>query len=107
MRNVLAFLAAATLTVVGVGWYLGWYRVSDAPADQGRRNINIEFNTTKIREDLSKGGQKVQQILDNKRKERAGDKAEGAQEAAGVYFRLLSLDAHGTPLDDVVEVAHR
>lgn len=33
-------------------------------------------------------------------------RAEGAIESAGVSFRLLSLDANGTPLDDVVEVAN-
>jgi hypothetical protein len=33
-------------------------------------------------------------------------RAEGAADLAGVSFRLLSLDANGTPLDDAVEVAH-
>jgi len=64
MRNLLAFLAAATLTVVGVGWYLGWYRVSSAPGDAGRRSINIELNTTKIDADLRKGENKIHQALE-------------------------------------------
>ena len=71
MRNLLAFVAAAALTVVGVGWYLGWFQT-----------VNIELNTTKIREDLNKGEQKVQQLLDNRRKDRAASKPEGGQESS-------------------------
>ena len=71
MRNLLAFFAAVTLTVVGVGWYLGWFQT-----------VNIELNTTKIREDLNKGEQKVQQLLDNRRKDRAASKPEGGQESS-------------------------
>src|SRR5438105_3316331 len=71
MRNLLAFFAAAALTVVGVGWYLGWFRT-----------VKIELNTTKIREDLNKGGQKVHQLLENRRKERAEGKTDGGQETS-------------------------
>ncbi|MBI1913746.1 MAG: hypothetical protein HYS12_03185 [Planctomycetes bacterium] len=71
MRNLLAFFAAAALTVVGVGWYLGWFRT-----------VNIELNTTKIREDLNKGGQKVHQLLENRRKDRAEGKTDGGQESS-------------------------
>ena len=82
MRNALAFLAAATLTVLGVGWYLGWYRVSDAPADEGKRKVNIEFNTTRIGDDLHKGGQKVRQLIENRRKGRAEGSSTGSAEAS-------------------------
>ena len=71
MRNLLAFCAAAALTVVGVGWYLGWFRT-----------VNVELNTTKIREDLNKERQKVQQLLENRRKDRAERKPEGSQESS-------------------------
>jgi hypothetical protein len=82
MRNALAFLAAATLTVLGVGWYLGWYRVSDAPADEGKRKVNIEFNTTRIGDDLHKGGHKVRQLIEDSRKGRAEGKPDGGAEAS-------------------------
>ena len=71
MRNLLAFVAAAALTVVGVGWYLSWFRT-----------INIELNTTKIREDLNKGEQKVHQLLEHRRKDRAEGTTEGGQESS-------------------------
>ena len=72
MRNLLAFFAAVTLTVVGVGWYLGWFRT-----------VKVELNTTKIREDLHKGGENVQHLLE-KRKDRAESKHEGSQESSEV-----------------------
>jgi len=71
MRNLLAFLAAATLTILGVGWYLGWFRT-----------VNIELNTTKIKEDLNKGSQKVQQLLERNRKERAEGQTPGSEKAS-------------------------
>ena len=71
MRNLLAFFAAVTLTLVGIGWYLGWFQT-----------VKVELNTTKIREDLNKGGQKVQQLLENRRKDRAASKSEGSQESS-------------------------
>ena len=67
MRNMLALLAAATLTVVGIGWYLGWYRVSSAPAEEGKRRVNIEFDTTRINADLHKGGARLHDVLPTKR----------------------------------------
>ena len=52
MRNLLAFTAAVVLTVAGLGWYLGWYRVNSAPSANGHRNVNIDLNTDKITEDI-------------------------------------------------------
>lgn len=64
MRNLLAFLSAAALTLVGVGWYLNWFQVHTTPGDPGRRNVNIELDTNKIGDDLSKGGQKLKGALE-------------------------------------------
>ncbi len=80
MRNVLAFVAALVLTVVGVGWYLGWYRVSSPPSGEGRHNVNFEFNTIKIEEDLNRGGEKVQKLIERARKDRGAGQPAGAQE---------------------------
>jgi hypothetical protein len=55
MRNILALLAAGLLVFVGLGWYLGWYRVQSTPTNDGHRQINIDLNTKKIATDVSKG----------------------------------------------------
>lgn len=59
MRNLLAFTAAAVLTVAGLGWYLGWYRIHTAQATDGHRNVNIDINTDKITDDIHRAEQKI------------------------------------------------
>jgi hypothetical protein len=76
MRNLLAFLAAMTLTLAGVGWYLDWYRVRSTPVDGGQKSVTVDINTKKISEDLLKAEQKIQQRLADKVK---GDGEGGAE----------------------------
>jgi hypothetical protein len=72
MRNMLALFAAALLTVVGVGWYLGWYKVSNQPASvPGQHSVQIDFDTHKIGADIEKGERKIQQIMESKAKDEA------------------------------------
>jgi hypothetical protein len=68
MRNLLAFLAAATLTVIGVGWYLDWFNLHSVPAEAGHRRLSIDVNTTKIGEDLHEAEKKVEHKLTEKNK---------------------------------------
>jgi hypothetical protein len=63
MRNLLALLAAALLLFVGLGWYLGWYRIGTTPGTEGHRQINIDLNTKKITEDVNKGVSKSKETL--------------------------------------------
>jgi hypothetical protein len=72
MRNMLALFGAALLTVVGVGWYLGWYKVRSQPASvPGQHSVNININTDKISKDLQNSEQKLQNLLENKGSEHA------------------------------------
>jgi hypothetical protein len=68
MRNLLAFLAAALLAFVGLGWYLGWYSFQRVPATAGHQGFNVDINGPKIRRDIAKGVQegeeKLQGVLD-------------------------------------------
>jgi hypothetical protein len=77
MRNLLAFVAAATLTVAGLGWYLDWYRIRSQPAPTGQRSLTIDINTSKIGADIHKGEQGLQKMLENKDKEKDKDSAKG------------------------------
>lgn len=71
MRNLLALLATVCLTVAIAGWYLNWYHITTAPADNGHNKLNIDFNTSKIAEDTQKGVQSgaawVNNLLDSAR----------------------------------------
>jgi hypothetical protein len=74
MRNLLAFTAAAALTIAGLGWYLGWYKIHATPATNGHRNVNIDIDTAKIGDDI---GRAEKRILDH-----AGEHAQQAKDKA-------------------------
>jgi hypothetical protein len=78
MRNLLAFLAAATITVLLVGWHLDWFTVRKVSAPEGKSRLDIEFNTGKIGDDLHKGGERLRDAIERARKE----KSAGGQEPA-------------------------
>jgi hypothetical protein len=74
MRNLLALVAALLLIFAGLGWYLDWFNVKQHPSEPGHNNVSIDINTRKIGQDLHKGGQKLEQILDNaKEKDKVPD----------------------------------
>lgn len=63
MRNLLALAAAATLAFLGIGWFLGWYKIQSTTGSDGHRQINIDLNTNKIKQDVNKGKDKLRDIL--------------------------------------------
>jgi hypothetical protein len=80
MRNLLAFLAAAVIGFLGLGWYLDWYKVSSVPSGTpGHQSYNIELDRTKITEDvekgLEKGEAKVEGVLNKNRSEASSPSA--------------------------------
>ena len=75
MRNLLALLAAGVLVFAGLGWYLGWYKISNTPAADGHRQISIDLNTPKIKEDLSKGESKLHDALAGEKDKSPAQKA--------------------------------
>ena len=59
MRSLLTLVGAAVVTFAVVGWFLGWYKVRTTPGPDGHREVQIDFNGPKIKEDLNKGEQKI------------------------------------------------
>jgi hypothetical protein len=68
MRNLLAFLAAVTLTVVIAGWYLNWYSIHSMPASDGHHKLSIDINTVKVGADVQKGSTSFWNFLEKARK---------------------------------------
>jgi len=66
MRNLLAMLGAAVVTVLAVGWYLDWFKVHKGEAQDGKQHYSVEVNTPKIGEDLHKGTEKLHGAIDRK-----------------------------------------
>ncbi len=82
MKNLLAFLAAAVLVFVGVGWYLDWFHIRPAPAATGHQTYSIDLDTNKIQADVQQGGEKVVDAIEKARKEAEARKAEADKNAA-------------------------
>lgn len=61
MRNLLALLSFLVLSFAAVGWYLDWYQVRSETSTNGHSNVNIDFNAAKIRTDVQKGLQKLEE----------------------------------------------
>jgi hypothetical protein len=59
MKRFLIALALLVAIVLGLGFYLGWFRVSADRTDQ-KTNIKITIDQDKIREDEEKAKEKVQ-----------------------------------------------
>jgi len=68
MRNLLALLAIALITLVALGWYLDWYKITSTPGTGGHRQVNIDLNTSKIGQDVEKGEEKIHKLLEKKSK---------------------------------------
>ncbi len=80
MRNLLAFSMALLLTLAGVGWYLDWFRIQTTAGSDGHSHVNLDVNTVKAYQDVSKAATKGAELLDKKAKE-ATDTAEADKKA--------------------------
>jgi len=69
MRNLLAFFAAAVITLAAVGWYRDWFQIQSQSKAPGSRSVEININTRKIDEDLKKGEQKIIEKTEQKLRE--------------------------------------
>jgi hypothetical protein len=54
MRSLLTLVGAAVVTFAVVGYFLGWYKVRTTPGPDGHREVTIDVNGPKIKEDLKK-----------------------------------------------------
>jgi hypothetical protein len=95
MRNLLALAAAAVLTFVVVGWYLGWYKFQSTPEPDGHRQVTIDLNSKKIGEDLKKGEAKLHGVLDKGQKPPTAPPPVTAQ-GLPVPPEVLKEEANGT-----------
>ena len=73
MKNALAFLGAALVAFLIVGWYLGWYQVSRVPSGEGNQAVHLDINADKITSDVKKGVEKGGEIVEQIRDKTKGD----------------------------------
>jgi hypothetical protein len=63
MRNLLALTALVLLVFLGLGWYLGWYKIQSTSTADGHRHIQIDVDANKVKTDVNKGETKLHDIL--------------------------------------------
>lgn len=65
MRNLLALVGAATITFVGMGWYLDWYKIARKPSpNPGVQRLEIDVNPQKIGNDVKQGIQRGGEMIE-------------------------------------------
>jgi hypothetical protein len=64
MRNFLAFLGAAIVAFLGVGYYLGWYKIDREPSTPGHSRLQVDIDQDKIGKDVKNGADKVKSAID-------------------------------------------
>lgn len=89
MKNLLALLGGLFLVLAAVGWYQGWYSIDQVPAEGGTTTLNISIDTGKIREDISKGKDKIGGLL---------NKAPGSGQEEAEVFNPENLMGPPEPL---------
>ncbi|HMP02296.1 MAG TPA: hypothetical protein PKD86_10155 [Gemmatales bacterium] len=64
MRNLvfLAFLALVVFLITG--WFMDWYSITGVGAADGKRQYQFEIDTSKIKQDLTKGRDKLNNTMD-------------------------------------------
>lgn len=71
MRNLVFLLFLGVVVFAVVGWFLDWYDVTGVRNSNGKTSIQLEYNGSKVKEDLGKGVKKfnetVEQIRDEKK----------------------------------------
>jgi hypothetical protein len=68
VKNLIFVLFLLVVVFAVAGYFLGWYQITDLPTGTtGQHRLQIDINTTKIRDDLHRGSEKVQEGIDRVR----------------------------------------
>src|SRR5262245_21896616 len=59
MRNILALIGALVVGVGGVGWYLGWYKLSFSKGTDGNPEMTTTVDTKKVVQDTEQGAKQL------------------------------------------------
>ena len=107
MRNILAAVGAAVVAFLAVGWYLGWYQVSSTTSSKGPQSVQVDINPNKITEDVKKGVENGEKIVDSLREQQGADskaatppakeapKPPGSNDPMGSSNGWLPIGGHG------------
>ena len=116
MRNTLAFVGAAVVAFLGLGYYLGWYNIVREPSASGHSRLQVDIDRDKIGKDVKKGvedgGEQIKELLDKNAPEKPAaptikplpPTGTGSQDAKSQSKRPSTEEAFKDllPLDDLL-----
>lgn len=73
MRNLLALIGLLILGFVGVGWYMGWYKLSFSRTADGNLEIKTNVDTKKVGADSSEFLKNAGTVIGNQAEKAAQD----------------------------------
>jgi hypothetical protein len=65
MRNLLALIGAVVVIGGGVGWYMGWYKLSVTRESDGNLQIKTDWDTNKATKDVTEGLKNLSTAVEN------------------------------------------
>lgn len=65
MRNLLALVGLATVTFIGFGWYLGWYKLEKNPSSTSNTHLQIGVDTKKVAQDVQRGVKGITELFNS------------------------------------------
>ncbi|QDU21154.1 hypothetical protein [Urbifossiella limnaea] len=63
MRNMLALVGALVVGFGGVGWYLGWYKLSVTKSSDGTLQVTTNVDTSRVVKDAGEGARHVGEFI--------------------------------------------
>jgi len=63
MGRLLMFLLLIVLAVVGLGLYLGWFEFSSSGDTDGKRDIKLTIDTSRIKSDVEGVEQRIKKAI--------------------------------------------
>jgi hypothetical protein len=64
MRNLIFLVFLAIVGFLVAGYFLDWYDIKGVPGGDGNTRLQIDIHTSKIREDIDRGGDKLKDGLE-------------------------------------------
>lgn len=91
MKNLFALVGLGTIAFVGLGWYLGWYKLSRQPSSPGNQSFKVDIDPSKIATDGKKFFDRVTEIT-----ERLGEENSKSTETNDSSAQQISAPANAT-----------
>src|SRR5262245_47443537 len=73
MRNLLALIGALVVVGGGVGWYMGWYKLSFTRESDGNLQIKTDVDTNKVNKDVTEGVKNLSSAVEAQTNKAAND----------------------------------